>query len=188
MQFVSLEATPPQPWRNGGGTTRELLAWPSAEAWALRLSIARIDRDGPFSAYPGIDRWFAVLQGAGVELGWENHVAQVKRGSAPLHFGGADAPQCRLLDGPTEDLNLMLRSDAGRGGLEAAIAGRAWPCSACWRGLYTSTACTLRTASSEHHLPAGTLAWTEHADAAPWIITSPEPLHAWWLHFEASTP
>jgi environmental stress-induced protein Ves len=187
MRFVSLQATPPQPWRNGGGTTRELLAWPSAEAWALRFSIARIDRDGPFSAYPGIQRWFAVLQGAGVELAWQHHAAQVRVGHAPLQFDGADAPQCRLLDGPTEDLNLMLRSGAGRGGLEAATAGQAWPCSARWRGLFTSTACTLHTGSGEHPLPAGTLAWSEQAGASPWHATSPEPLRAWWLHLETST-
>jgi uncharacterized protein len=186
MRLVSLAATPPQPWRNGGGTTRELLAWPSAGAWALRFSIARIDRDGPFSAYPGVQRWFAVLSGAGVELIWENHLAQLTPGSAPLAFDGADGPQCRLLGGPTEDLNLMLRRDAGRGGLEAARAGQAWVCTAAWRGVYTRTACMLGTGSGEQPLPAGTLAWTDHAGAAPWHLTSPEPLQAWWLHFEAS--
>jgi len=28
------------PWRNGGGVTRELLAWPDSKDWALRVSVA----------------------------------------------------------------------------------------------------------------------------------------------------
>ena len=60
--------TPPQPWRNGGGVTRELLAWPDGGDWRVRVSVADIDADGPFSAFPGVERWFAVLEGAGVAL------------------------------------------------------------------------------------------------------------------------
>ena len=31
--------------------------------WTLRISVADIDADGPFSPFPGITRWFAVLDG-----------------------------------------------------------------------------------------------------------------------------
>ena len=65
---VRLADCPPQPWRNGGGVTRELLAWPQAADWRLRVSVADIERDGPFSPFPGVDRWFAVIEGDGVEL------------------------------------------------------------------------------------------------------------------------
>lgn len=57
---------PAMPWRNGGGQTRELLTWPAGSApdqWQLRISRADIDYDGPFSAFPGVQRWFAVLKG-----------------------------------------------------------------------------------------------------------------------------
>ena len=40
----------PQPWANGGGTTRELLV---AEDGAWRVSLAEIEQDGPFSSFPG---------------------------------------------------------------------------------------------------------------------------------------
>ena len=69
LRLVDLAATAPQPWRNGGGLTRELLAWPGSGDWVLRVSVADIEADGPFSAFPGIDRWFTVLSGAGVRLG-----------------------------------------------------------------------------------------------------------------------
>jgi len=181
MHFVQLANVPPQPWRNGGGTTRELLAWPSAQAWALRVSVAHIGRDGPFSAYPGVDRWFAVLEGAGVELAWEGHVAHVTRESAPLRFDGAEGPACRLLHGPTEDLNLMLQGAAGA--LEVASPGVPWSKLARWRGVLVMTACTLHT-GSQHELGAGTLAWTDAADPNPWQLDAATgaPLRAWWLH------
>lgn len=181
MRFVQLSDVPPQPWRNGGGTTRELLAWPSAQHWMLRVSVAHIGRDGPFSAYPGVDRWFAVLEGAGVELAWEGHVARVTRDLAPLHFDGAEAPACRLLDGPTEDLNLMLQGASGA--LERASPGLPWSKQARWRGVFVATGCTL-VQGSRHGLAAGTLAWTDTADPNPWQIEAAPgaPLRAWWLH------
>ena len=39
---VSLASVPPQPWKNGGGTTRELLAWPAGADWRVRLSVAEV--------------------------------------------------------------------------------------------------------------------------------------------------
>ena len=68
MQIVNLADVTPQPWLNGGGITRELLALPSAADWKWRISVAEVARDGPLSGYPGIERWFAVVQGAGVVL------------------------------------------------------------------------------------------------------------------------
>ena len=65
LAVVALMSAAPQPWRNGGGVTRELLAG-RTEDWSVRLSVADIERDGPFSAFAGVDRWFAVLSGAGV--------------------------------------------------------------------------------------------------------------------------
>ena len=43
----------PTPWRNGRGRTRELPAQPAGPDWTIRVSMADIDTDGPFSAFPG---------------------------------------------------------------------------------------------------------------------------------------
>ncbi|MEO8526020.1 MAG: HutD family protein [Caldimonas sp.] len=48
--------TAAQPWRNGGGVTRELLAWPGVGDWCVRVSIADIEADGPFSTFSGVQR------------------------------------------------------------------------------------------------------------------------------------
>lgn len=131
--IVDLATVAPQRWKNGGGLTRELLRWPdpgrapgtaaAADGWRLRLSVAEIARDGPFSPFPGVTRWFAVLAGAGVVLALPGGERVLRPGDAPLRFDGA--PGCRLLDGPTLDLNLML---AGLdGALIAAAPGDAAP-------------------------------------------------------------
>ena len=128
---------PPTPWRNGGGRTRELFASPSGPDWRVRVSLADIDADGPFSAFPDVQRWFAVLSGAGVELRFADGLRRLDAASSPLAFDGAAAPGCRLLAGPTRDLNLMLRGGA-RGRMERAAHGVAWGAAEPWRACFTA--------------------------------------------------
>jgi environmental stress-induced protein Ves len=143
MNAVLLADCPFVPWRNGGGRTRELLAWPSAQDWQVRVSVAEIEADGPFSAFPGIERAFAVLDGAGVVLSLPGGDVRLGPFDDAVRFDGVAAPMCRLLDGPTRDLNLMVRTAFGRAQMQRrAIA------SAPWRGLFA----------------AGTLWWTDRPD------------------------
>ncbi len=184
MKLVRLSEVLPEPWRNGGGRTQPLLAWPTpAESadWLLRVSVAHIAQDGPFSAFPGVRRQFVVLAGAGVELAWPDRVAQLTPRSEPLAFDGAVPPGCRLLDGPTDDLNLMARADAGSAHLERIVPGHAWQPAARWRGLYTHEAAVLEVAGSEWPLPAGTLAWSEAADEPAWVLHAAHAGHAFGL-------
>ena len=111
---VSLDSIAPGAWRNGGGTTRELLAWPNAGDWNVRVSVADVERNGPFSAYPGVSRWFAVLAGEGVKLDIGGAAHMLDPASEPLQFEGATPVRCELTGGATQDFNLMLRGRAGR--------------------------------------------------------------------------
>lgn len=113
VHLADVSATP---WRNGGGLTRELVSGPARADWQWRLSVAEVAADGPFSRFEGVTRWFAVLQGAGVVLnvatpsdaaGSTEHRQTAH--DAPLCFDGAASTGCRLIDGPTQDFNLMLR-------------------------------------------------------------------------------
>lgn len=116
-QEVRLKDVSTQPWRNGGGVTRELLAWPHAQDWIWRMSVAEVVRSGPFSRFEGVQRWFAVLSGAGVRLTIDAGTAASAQthdltcNSAPLCFDGALAVDCQLPGGETQDFNLMLRRD-----------------------------------------------------------------------------
>jgi environmental stress-induced protein Ves len=113
---VGLDSVAATPWRNGGGVTRELLAWPSPADWTIRLSVADVERDGPFSSYPGVERWFAVLSGQGVRLRLGGKALELTARSEPFRFDGAVPVDCELLDGPTRDFNLMVRKGRARMG------------------------------------------------------------------------
>lgn len=112
---LALADVAPTAWKNGGGVTRELLAWPTSADWVFRLSVAEVRTDGPFSRFDGVQRWFAVLSGAGVRLrlgkGGAGEVHALTSSSAPFCFDGALPVDCALIDGATQDFNLMLRAD-----------------------------------------------------------------------------
>ena len=160
-RLVPLAQARPQPWKNGGGTTRELLPLPEGGGdWWLRISVAEVERDGPFSTFPGVTRWFAVLAGAGVRLraGEEGHALSVH--SQPLQFDGAAPASCELVDGPTQDFNLMVR---GGGQARMARLGPGPHEEDCAPGTlvaaYSREPLTLTLGGERCALPAHTLAW-----------------------------
>ncbi|MDH4391904.1 MAG: HutD family protein [Aquabacterium sp.] len=175
LQRIAIDQVPPLPWRNGGGSTRELFTWPGGSApWQLRISLADITQDGPFSAFDGVDRWFAVLQGAGVRLALPGGVQTLDAGSPPLQFDGAAAPGCWLVDGPTRDLNLMVQRGAGQAGLLAAAPRQPWVHGAPLRGLLTTTPVQLQIDDTPPcSVGAWTLALAGAASGKRWTITTP---------------
>jgi uncharacterized protein len=186
IEVIELEHVTPTPWKNGGGTTRDLLAWPDAANWQLRISVAAIERDGPFSDFSGIDRWFTVLQGVGVALRMGGERYEIRSGAPPLHFDGALAPMCWLLDGPTSDLNLLVRRDVGKAQMLAAEPGKDWISASAWRALVTADAAYL---VIDGQVAAGTrgtaLLWSAHAAHQRWRMRPQHAAHArgWWIEF-----
>ncbi len=187
MQLAHLEKTKPVAWKNGGGLTRDLLRWPprvGRDRWQLRISVAEVARSGPFSAYPGVARWFCVLQGEGVRLTLAGNEQTLTPDSPPLHFDGAAAPGCTLLGSPTLDLNFMARQDAGRAEMSRAVPGIAWSSGAQFRAVYARDTVTLRAGRAPPRtLRAGTLAFDDAAHGETWQLTGDGAL-AWWLSFE----
>jgi environmental stress-induced protein Ves len=189
-QLIRLDDVAATPWRNGGGVTRELLAWPLghggvAADWDWRLSVAEVTASGPFSRFDGVQRWFAVLQGEGVRLALDGIGIDLSARSAPFLFDGGAAVDCQLLAGATQDFNLMLRRGRGQatmqrvsGQLEAArmAAGT-------WVAAYNAGALAHLHLSGEDplELPTHCLAWRQldapanvlvQADAALWLEIS----------------
>lgn len=104
------------PWKNGGGVTREIVcqptpADPGMSDFDWRVSIAHIAQDGPFSAFPGVDRIITLLSGGGVHL----HSADAALDHlldtplAPFAFAGELPIHARLLAGDCHDFNVMTR-------------------------------------------------------------------------------
>lgn len=176
LNLVRTDDVAPVRWRNGGGWTRELVAWPDADDWIVRVSVADIAADGPFSAYAGVERWFAVLDGDGVELSGECGCTQLRPGDAIHRFRGESAPACRLLGGATRDFNVMTRRDEASAKV-AALASSGEPASD-WTGCFAVTPLRVRLAGEGawHELPALALAWT----AAPARLeVRPRDAHGW---------
>ena len=160
-QVMGLADAAPNPWRNGGGVTRELAAWPADGNWTWRISVAEVAASGPFSRYEGVRRWFAVLDGNGVSLTMADTEHRLTRASAPFAFDGEVAVGCELIDGPTQDLNLMVRRDRARARMErvqgvrqhAAGAGVALAIYAC------EAPARVRDEGGSLEVPARSLAW-----------------------------
>jgi uncharacterized protein len=105
------------PWKNGGGTTYEVALHPPGADWgsfAWRVSIADIAKSGEFSSFPGIDRKLVVIAGRGMALTGVRDDAIEVRPYDCVAFAGEAHVDCRLLDGPTRDFNVMTRRGAAR--------------------------------------------------------------------------
>ncbi|MFK0258161.1 HutD family protein [Streptomyces sp. NPDC090445] len=115
VRILRADDRPAVAWKNGGGVTREIAAWPEGagmDDFAWRVSLAEVAADGPFSAFPGVDRTLTLAEGAGMDLTVAGARRVVGERFAPRDFPG-DAPTgCRLLDGPVVNFNVMYRRGA----------------------------------------------------------------------------
>ena len=105
------------PWKNGGGVTREVAAFPpgaAMDAFEWRISLAEIAADGAFSVFPGVDRVLTVIEGQGLMLDVDGRLLVLDAASPPLAFAGDAEVSARLTDGPIRDLNLMVRRGVWR--------------------------------------------------------------------------
>jgi uncharacterized protein len=102
-------------WRNGGGVTFEIARDPEGAAdFSWRLSLARIDRDGPFSDFTGYQRALTFVSGGGCRLsGLDARPRELTEPGATVLFRGSAVVACELLAGPCFDLNLMVREPGG---------------------------------------------------------------------------
>ncbi len=115
---------PDVPWKNGGGTTREIAVFPPGagmEDFLWRLSMARVEQAGPFSAFEDIDRTLAVLEGSLHLSGAVDAVLDPV--SAPFPFDGAASVEGTPLGGPVLDLNAMVRLGAYTCEMQRLIPG-----------------------------------------------------------------
>jgi len=101
------------PWKNGGGVTAEIAAMPPGaglDAFDWRISRATVAADGPFSAFPGIDRTLTVLDGDGLLLAvGDAPPVRLAADGDPFAFPGDVPSDGRLAGGTVIDLNVMTR-------------------------------------------------------------------------------
>ncbi|WP_120296388.1 HutD family protein [Paraburkholderia sp. BL23I1N1] len=159
------------PWKNGGGVTREVGAFPAGaglDAFTWRVSIADVAQAGPFSRFAGIDRTLVLLSGAGMLLDETDaggaHSVQTLALTQPLdiaQFAGEAQIDARLVNGATRDFNLMVRRGAAVGETEV------------WRGA------TQRTLSADVVLlfcASGSVSVTLGGEGQPHVLQADDTL------------
>ena len=131
LQRFAIDTLRPRPWKNGGGSTREIACWPPGaglDDFDWRVSIASVAASGPFSRFAGVDRTIMLLKGDGLRLQAPGLDHRLDTLHAPFAFSGDTALDCTLLGGESTDLNAMSRRTRGRAGLrtvsEAMLLGR----------------------------------------------------------------
>ena len=71
MRVLRAENYRRMPWKNGGGETVEIAVSPEGAGlgdFDWRVSMARVEADGLFSVFPGVDRTLSILEGEGMVL------------------------------------------------------------------------------------------------------------------------
>jgi len=103
------------PWANGRGTSYEIASDRSdAGEWTWRLAMAPVNEDGPFSRIECVNRFLAVVEGAGMLLSVDRKKLQCKPMQV-VRFRGDAITEAALTDGPITDINLMIRRKEAEG-------------------------------------------------------------------------
>jgi environmental stress-induced protein Ves len=171
----------PMPWKNGGGRTTEIAAEPpgsTLDGFAWRVSIADVERDGPFSAFPGVDRTIVLLEGRGMELSDAHGSVTLAVPYEPWTFSGDEPVACRLVGGAVRDFNLMTRRADARGEVAVVRDGAERVTGARHRLCWTAAGAVecLVPGHAPFALPTGHALWQDGTDAA--AMMSVQPLSA----------
>ncbi len=111
MRIIRASEQVAVPWKNGAGVASAIAGEPEGtgyEAFDWRLSGALVERGGPFSHFPDVDRIMLILSSGRLVLdGIAPAPVVLDAGSAPLAFPGDVTVTATLPEGPIRNLNLM---------------------------------------------------------------------------------
>lgn len=155
LRAFALSALPEEPWRNGGGRTRTMatgMREPPTRAvdtdseppWDWRISVAAIERSGPFSSFPGVDRSSMLLGAGSIELSAVGEAnLRMQRSCEVVAYRGDPAWHAEVSrDGPPLSLlNVMTRRGAAQARMKTVHEDASWTAHAlavlvidgCWR-------------------------------------------------------
>jgi len=112
MKKISPDAWRSMPWKNGAGTTIEIVVFPAGaqiDDFEWRVSRAAVLQDGSFSRFAGVDRSLALLQGHGMRLTADGVVTEIDGQNNIAVFAGDAATHAELTAGSITDFNVMSR-------------------------------------------------------------------------------
>lgn len=124
MEIIRYAELKAQPWRNGGGVTREVASHSASTSspespgpdggldW--RVSIADVSKAGDFSAFPGMERVLTVVEGELLLLSVDGAEHPLEK-YRPYRFSGDAAAVGALPTGDIRDLNVITRTGVFKG-------------------------------------------------------------------------
>lgn len=124
MRVLRAEDYRTKPWKNGQGTTRDILLWPAAEEFDIRVSLADIPPVSTFSAFPGITRHITRLSGSIMTLTFAHGEVERLDLMSPLTFDSGKAPHCEASGDEVRVLNVMTRATSWRSSVKPLAEGR----------------------------------------------------------------
>ncbi len=105
MRVIERATWRAQPWKNGRGTTLEIVRWPDADDYDVRVSLAEVTSSGAFSTFVGYRRHTFLVGPAPIRLGDIELVAPGDHVELP----GERAIEATV-SAPTKLLNVLVRS------------------------------------------------------------------------------
>jgi environmental stress-induced protein Ves len=127
LDYIERSAWVSSPWGNGQGTRHEIARWPGGSGdYAARVSVAEIDRSGPFTPMPGYQRWLAAIPSLhrDLTLTIDGATVRLEQGGA-VGFDG-DAAVTAAVTEPVSVWNLIVRRDVPWSARIAAHAQPLW--------------------------------------------------------------
>lgn len=119
MEIIRFADLKPQPWRNGGGITRQIAGHtgtaPAPDGgWDWQVSIAEVTKAGDFSPFPGMERVLTVVDGELLLLTVDGAEQPLEK-YRPFRFPGGAATACSLPTGDVRNLNVITRAGSYKG-------------------------------------------------------------------------
>ena len=119
MEIIRLADLKPEPWRNGGGVTRQIAGHPGTASgpgggWDWRVSIAEVSKAGDFSPFPGMERVLTVVEGELLLLTVDGAEHPLEKYRA-FRFSGEASTTCALPTGDVRNLNVITRAGKYKG-------------------------------------------------------------------------
>jgi environmental stress-induced protein Ves len=125
MEIIRFADLKPEPWRNGGGVTRQIAGHPGTASgpggvsghdggWDWRVSIAEVSKAGDFSPFPGMERVLTVVEGELLLLTVDGAEHPLEKYRA-FRFSGEASTTCALPTGDVRNLNVITRAGKYKG-------------------------------------------------------------------------